>query len=75
MPTPASIAELDPLRLLTVPEAADATGLEPRAIRHLIAMRRVPVVRLGRSVKLRRADLAAVIEAATTPARAEGVAA
>lgn len=74
MSTLTPVAELDPLRLLTVPEAADATGLDERAIRHLIFTRRIPVVRLSRSVRIRRADLAAVIESATTPARV-GVAA
>lgn len=57
------------LRLLTVPEVAAATGLREAALRHLIFTRRIPVVRLGRTVRIRRADLAAVIEAATTPAR------
>lgn len=61
----------DALRVLTLPEAAEATGLTVRALRHLVATRRVPVVRLGRSVRIRQSDLAAVLDAATTPARAE----
>ena len=67
MPTPAIHMELDPLRLMTVEGAAAATGLDMRTLRHLIATRRIPVVRLSRSVRIRRTDLEAVIAAATAP--------
>ncbi|WP_296196012.1 helix-turn-helix domain-containing protein [uncultured Microbacterium sp.] len=68
---PAAIAapiQPEPLRLLTVEAAAEATGLSVRSIRHLIATRRVPVVRLGRAIRLREVDLAAWIADNTQPA-------
>lgn len=55
----------DDLRLLTVAAAASVTGLSERSIRHLIANRDLPVVRLGRAVRLRAADLSAFIEGHT----------
>lgn len=60
--------ETPDLTLLTLPEAAIETGLTIRALRHLVAVRALPVVRLGRSVRILRADLVAYISACTTPA-------
>ncbi len=53
--------------LWDVEAAASATGLRVRYVRKLIAERRVPVVKLGRLVRIRPADLVAYIEASTLP--------
>lgn len=44
-------------RLLTVDEAAKVSGRTPGAIRKLIHRGRLPVVRVGRSVRIRRSAL------------------
>jgi excisionase family DNA binding protein len=49
------------LRTLSVAEAASQTGLTVRAIRHLIATRRLPAARLGRAIRIRPADLASLL--------------
>lgn len=56
-------------RLLTVAEVSEATGFERQTIYLWIAQRRFPVVRLGRAVRVPADALAALIAAATTPAR------
>ncbi|WP_404433136.1 helix-turn-helix domain-containing protein [Microbacterium lacus] len=55
--------------LWDVPAAAAHTGLTERYIRRLIAERRIPTVKLGRLVRIRPDDLAALIEQNTRPAR------
>jgi excisionase family DNA binding protein len=44
-------------RLMTVNEAAKYLGRTPWALRHLIATKALPVVRMGRSVRLDRREL------------------
>jgi excisionase family DNA binding protein len=56
-------------RLLTVAEVSEATGFERQTIYLWIAQRRLPVVRLGRGVRVPADALAALIAASTTPAR------
>lgn len=56
--------------LLRVREAAAYLNLTESAIRAFILKRQVPVVRIARSVRLRRSDLDAWIEQGTTPAAA-----
>lgn len=54
--------------LLTVHQAADyAPALGERYLRRLIAERRIPVVRIGRRVFLRRSDLDALAAEGYTP--------
>jgi excisionase family DNA binding protein len=53
---------LDERQMLTAREAAAFLGLSENAIRMWIGQRRLPVVRLGRAVRLRREDLEKMIE-------------
>jgi len=57
--------------LLSIPEAADMTRLTESTIRDWLNQRRIPCVKLGRRVLLRRADLVALIEAGYVPANKE----
>lgn len=61
-------AEMGPRELLSVPEAAEMTRLTESTIRAWLNQRRIPCVKLGRRVLLRRADLLALIEAGFVPA-------
>jgi excisionase family DNA binding protein len=58
-PASASAAPLRPL--LTVPEVAALLRLSPRSIRRLIADGRLPVVRLGRAIRIRPQDVEALV--------------
>jgi excisionase family DNA binding protein len=49
-------------QLLTAKEAGALLGLSEHTIRQWIWQRRLPVVRLGRAVRLRREDLEQLIE-------------
>lgn len=53
---------LDERQLLTAKEAAEFLCLSENTIRQWIWQRRLPVVRLGRAVRLRREDLEQLIE-------------
>jgi excisionase family DNA binding protein len=53
---------LDERQLLTAEEAAEFLCLSENTIRQWIWQRRLPVVRLGRAVRLRREDLEQLIE-------------
>jgi excisionase family DNA binding protein len=55
-------------RLLTVEEFAFALGQKPRTIRQRIWRRELPVVRLGRNVRLRAELVDDLIQEGTTPA-------
>ncbi|MGH9117140.1 MAG: helix-turn-helix domain-containing protein [Acidimicrobiales bacterium] len=57
-----------PLRLLTVAEAADYLSVSVRFVRRIIHERRIPVVSLGRHVRLAEADLEAFVAAGRQPA-------
>jgi excisionase family DNA binding protein len=59
-------------KLLTVQQVADLTGLRPATVYLWITMRRLPVVRLGRAVRVPADALAALIAANTIPAQPEG---
>lgn len=48
-------------QLLTVLQAADALALKPATIRKMILQRRLPVVRIGRSVRIKEADVEGII--------------
>lgn len=58
--------------LLTVPEVAAATGFKPATIYLWLAQRRLPVVRIRRSVRVPADALAALIAENTVPAREGG---
>lgn len=48
--------------LLTIEEAADRLSVTPRNIRHQIYLRRLPIVKVGRLVRIDERDLEAFIE-------------
>lgn len=51
------------MELLTVEQAAELLGTRPRFIRRLIEQRRIAYTKLGRFVRLQRADLEAFVAA------------
>jgi excisionase family DNA binding protein len=57
--------------LLTVPEAAALLRLKVSTIRAWICQRRIPYVKLGRLVRIRRSDLEALIADSVVSAPAE----
>jgi len=68
MSTPAERTQVSANDLVTVAQAAaDSPALGERFLRRLIAERRVPVVRIGRRVFLRRCDLDALAAEGYTP--------
>jgi excisionase family DNA binding protein len=52
-----------PAELLTIDQAAERIAMSTRYVRRLVAERRIPSYRLGRSVRIDPADLAAHITA------------
>jgi excisionase family DNA binding protein len=59
-------------RLLTVDNVAAALGLRPATVYAWVAARKLPVVRLGRSVRIPAEVLRRLIETNTVPARNGG---
>ncbi len=57
--------------LLTVAEVASLLRLKPSTVRAWVLRRRIPYVKVGRLVRVRRADVEAVIERGVVPARCE----
>lgn len=49
--------------LLTVPEAAALMRLKPSTIRAWVCQKRIPYVKLGRLVRIKRSDAEALIQA------------
>ena len=49
-------------QLLTVLQAADALALKPATIRKMILQRRLPVVRIGRAVRIKEGDVELIIK-------------
>jgi excisionase family DNA binding protein len=58
-----------PAQLHKVPEVAEMLDLSEKTIWQWIGQRRVAVVRLGRSVRISRAEIERLISDGTTPAR------
>jgi excisionase family DNA binding protein len=58
--------------LVSVKEAAEAMRLSPHTLRAWIIQRRVPFVRLGRRVLLRREDMEALIDKNLVEAQDKG---
>lgn len=54
-------------RLLTIQAAADRLGISPKTCYEWAAERRLPVVRLGRCLRIPDAELEKLIEDATIP--------
>ena len=57
--------------LLTVPETAALLRLKPSTIRAWTSQRRIPFVKVGRLVRIRRGDLEALIARSVVPAPQE----
>ena len=53
--------------LLTIQEASEILRLRPSALRAWILRRRIPYVKVGRLVRLRRADIEAFIVSSLVP--------
>ena len=47
--------------LLVIKEVADILRMTPRTVRHLVDSGQIPVVRVGRSLRIRRADLEKIL--------------
>jgi excisionase family DNA binding protein len=56
--------------LLTVPEAAALLRLKPSTIRAWVCQKRIPYVKLGRLVRIKRTDAEAIIQANIIPSLA-----
>lgn len=54
-------------RLLTVKEAADRLNVSVRNIRHRIHQRRLPIVKIGRLVRIEEQDLESFIDRCRPP--------
>jgi len=65
----------DGTELLTVGEAASLLRLRPPTIRAWILSRRIPYVKLGGRVFIRRLDVESLIAASIVPMRGQGEAA
>ncbi|HZU45290.1 MAG TPA: helix-turn-helix domain-containing protein [Terriglobales bacterium] len=57
--------------LLTIAEASSMLRLRPSTLRAWILGRRIPYCKVGRLVRLRRADVEALIAASVVPARGQ----
>jgi excisionase family DNA binding protein len=57
--------------LLTVPETADLLRLRISTIRAWLLRRRLPYLKIGRSVRIRREDVEKLLASAFVPARPE----
>jgi excisionase family DNA binding protein len=57
------------MKLLTVPQAAEALTLRPKTVRAWIAARRIACVRLGSAVRIPASEIVRLIEGGTIPSR------
>jgi excisionase family DNA binding protein len=62
------IPGLDRDTLLSIEDAASLLGVTPRMVRRLTAERRLPHVKIGRHVRVRRSALEAFVTESTRPA-------
>ena len=62
-PVPPQQAQDPPAALLTVRQAAKQLSLSPSAIHNYISSHQLPVIRLGRAIRIQPADLAEFISA------------
>lgn len=58
-------------KFLSFDQLEDRTGIKVSTWRVWAAQRRIPIVRLGRRIKMRESDLEKFVEANTVPALAE----
>jgi excisionase family DNA binding protein len=59
--------------LLTISEAASLLRLKPSTIRAWVLRRKLPYVKVGRLVRIRRSDIESHIAASVVPARGEEI--
>lgn len=59
---PVSVSNFENSRLLTVQQAADRLNVSVRNIRHQIHQRRIPIVKIGRLVRIDEGELEAFID-------------
>lgn len=64
-------APADGIRLLTAEEVAEALGLRVRYVQRMLAERVLPVVKIGRLVRVRHDDVVAFIESNTEAGKAD----
>jgi excisionase family DNA binding protein len=57
--------------LMTVLEVAERLGLKPATIRKMIFQRKLPIVKIGRSVRIKPEDIEKIIRAGYQPALEE----
>jgi excisionase family DNA binding protein len=60
---------MKPTELLTLPEASALLRLEVSTLRAWILRRKIPYCKVGRLVRIRRADVEALIAASLVPVR------
>lgn len=61
--------DMKPVELLTIPEAAAVLRLKVSTIRAWVLHRRIPYVKIGRLVRIRRSDAEAVVTAGLVSAQ------
>ncbi len=54
-------ASIRPPRLFTIVEVAEYLGVSPRTVRRMIKTRVLPVVRLGRSIRISESALSRLV--------------
>ena len=62
-PVPPQQAQDPPAALLTIRQAAQQLSLSPSAVHNYISSHRLPVIRLGRAIRIQPTDLAEFISA------------
>lgn len=55
------------IRTLGFADTAQALGVSERTLRHMVSTRRIPVVKFGRLLRFRPADIEAFLRANTRP--------
>jgi excisionase family DNA binding protein len=65
--TPANQPRKEPTSLLTIEEVAKRLNVSVRNVRHQIFHRRIPIVKIGRLVRIEEAEVDALIERGRVP--------
>lgn len=58
----------EPTALLTIPEVADLLNVKERYIRHLVAQKRIPYVKIGRHLRFHPHAIREFVESSAVPA-------
>ena len=62
---------MPPQQLLRVPDFADRMAVQPSTVRKMIALRKIAVVRIGRSVRIPEAEIERLQREGLRPRREE----